>query len=59
MNKFLLFYNYKDDTFFEIIDNYAQYLIDNQYKEIIAYYLSQLPSEIHIKRYSGFLQSKA
>lgn len=47
----------KEESFVEIVDNYAKYLVDNQYKEIIAYYMSHLPSEIHIKRYSEFLQN--
>lgn len=48
----------KDDNFIGIVDSYSQYLIDNQYRQIIAYYLSQLPSEIQIKQYAKFLQSR-
>lgn len=47
----------KDDTFIEIIDTYSEYLIHNQYREIIAYYVSQLPTELQINRYSKFLQT--
>lgn len=46
----------KNETFIEINENYVQYLVENNYKEIVAYYLSQLPNEIQIKRYSKFLQ---
>jgi nuclear pore complex protein Nup107 len=49
--------NLKNETFIQINDNYVEYLIENKYKEIIAYYLSQLPSDIQTKRYSKFLQN--
>lgn len=47
----------KNETFIEINENYVQYLVDNNYKEIIAYYLSQLPNDVQVKHYSKFLQS--
>ena len=50
-------FDLKDDNLIGIVDSYSQYLIENQYRQIIAYYLSQLPSEIQIKRYASFLQS--
>ena len=48
----------KNDIFNHINENYALYLIQNNYKEIIAYYVSQLPNDLQIKHYSRFLQSK-
>lgn len=47
----------RNDTFTQINESYVQYLIENGYKELIAYYLSQLPSELQIKHYSKFLQT--
>jgi hypothetical protein len=35
----------------------VNYLINNEYKELIAFYLSNLPSEYQIRIYSKFLES--
>ncbi|CAF0971958.1 unnamed protein product [Brachionus calyciflorus] len=50
-------YQIKNDTLIQILDSFSQYLIDNNYKEIIAYYVSNLTPELQVKRYSKFLQT--
>jgi hypothetical protein len=47
----------KDDSFVKILETYVNYLINNEYKELIAFYLSNLPSEYQIRIYSKFLES--
>lgn len=46
----------KNDLFVALSEKFVQYLIDHSYKQLVAYYLSHLPSQIQIKYYSKFLQ---
>jgi hypothetical protein len=51
------FYDQKAETFVTIQESFVQFLIDYKYKDLVAFYLSHVPSEIQVKLYSKFLQS--
>lgn len=51
-------FHLKKETFVKIIEKYVNYLIENQYRELVAFYLTNLPSDFQIKIYSKLLASK-
>ena len=45
------------ETFVQLNESYAKFLMANSYKELVAYYLSQLSADMQVKYYAGYLQT--